>query len=222
MVLQLNNMKKLVLTLFITVSIAQAQERSPFSEEIRAIQKKYDTLIDPAKETLVFTGSSSIRIWYDVQERFPDHQIVNSGFGGSQASDLLAFSEELILQYKPKKVFIYEGDNDIAAGKSTKSIIKDIAEIINTIREQNQAVKIILIAAKPSIARWNLKRDYKRLNRKFKKMCRRDAEILFADVWKPMLHGRKVKRDIFSDDGLHMNAKGYTIWYDVLKPFVEE
>jgi len=215
-------MKHLILALFLTASFLQSQERSPFSDEILAIQKKYDTLIDPSKETIVFTGSSSVRIWHDVQERFPRHQIVNSGFGGSQASDLLAYSKELILQYKPKKVFIYEGDNDISAGKNTKIILRDISEIINKIKEQNQAAKIILISAKPSIARWNLRGKYKRLNHKFKKMSRNDAQILFADVWKPMLNGRKVKQDIFIEDGLHMNASGYAIWYDVLKPFVEE
>ncbi|TMM53285.1 G-D-S-L family lipolytic protein [Maribacter algarum] len=214
-------MKK-VLLIFLLVSIfARGQEANRFANEIEAIQKKYDTLLDTSKETTVFAGSSSVRIWHDLQEKFPKHQIVNAGFGGSQASDLLAYTDELILQYKPKKVFIYEGDNDISAGKDVKVILSDISQIISKIREQNQSVKIVLIAAKPSIARWNLKRDYKRLNRKFKKMSRKDADILFVDVWKPMLNGRKVKQDIFIEDGLHMNAKGYAIWYNAIKSFLE-
>jgi lysophospholipase L1-like esterase len=43
----------------------------------------------------------------------------------------------------------------------------------------------------------------------------------YADVWKPMLSRRKVKEDIFIEDGLHMNAKGYEIWYEALKPYVK-
>lgn len=215
-------MIKILFTLLLLASFVQGQDPTRFADEIVAIQKKYDTLLDTTKETTVFTGSSSVRIWHDVQEKFPDHQIVNSGFGGSQASDLLAYTNELILQYKPKKVFIYEGDNDISAGKDAKTILTDILQIISKIREQNSAVKVVLIAAKPSIARWNLKRDYKRLNRKFKRLSRKDADILFADVWKPMLHKRKVKQDIFIEDGLHMNAKGYAIWYEALKEFIED
>lgn len=197
------------------------QEPAPFASEVEAIQKKYDTVLDTSKETIVFTGSSSIRVWHNLQERFPNHQIVNSGFGGSQASDLLGYCHELILKYKPKKVFIYEGDNDISAGKNSKIILSDITEIITKIRAQNTATKIVLIAAKPSIARWKKRRSFKRLNRKFKKMSKTNVDISFVDVWKPMLNGRKVKEDIFVEDGLHMNAKGYEIWYKAVKPFLE-
>lgn len=214
-------MKGILFSVFLLGIFVQAQNPDRFAAEIEAIQKRYDTVLDATKETTVFTGSSSVRIWHDLQEKFPEHQIVNAGFGGSHASDLLAYTNELILKYHPKKVFIYEGDNDISAGKDAKSILRDISEIITKIREQNASVKVVLIAAKPSIARWNLKRDYKRLNRKFKKMSRKDADILFADVWKPMLNGRKVKQDIFIEDGLHMNAKGYAIWYNAIKPYLE-
>ncbi|MFS4494610.1 GDSL-type esterase/lipase family protein [Maribacter sp. 2308TA10-17] len=197
------------------------QEMPPFFEEVEAIEKKYDSLWDKSKETIVFTGSSSIRIWNDLEEMFPEHQIVNSGFGGSQASDLLNYCNKLILKYKPKKVFIYEGDNDISVGKKSKEIIKDILAIISEVRTQNSATKIVLISAKPSIARWNLKRNYKKLNRKFKKLSRKDADLLYVDVWKPMLEKGKLKQDIFIEDGLHMNAKGYAIWYSTIKPYLE-
>ncbi len=204
-----------------SILFAQSQEIAPFADEVEAIQKKYDTLWDASKETIVFTGSSSIRIWHDIQDRFPDHQIVNSGFGGSQASNLLDNCQELVLRFKPRKVFIYEGDNDISAGKKTKEIIGDILAIIEEIRAQDATTEIVLIAAKPSLARWNLKRDYKRLNRKFRKLSRKDVQMDYADVWKPMLNGKKVKEDLFIEDGLHMNAKGYDIWFEVLEPHVK-
>lgn len=214
-------MKYFILSFFLFTFFVQAQDSSQFIDEVIAIQKKYDSLWDASKETIVFTGSSSVRIWHDLQERFPNHQIINSGFGGSQASDLLQHCQALILDYKPKKVFIYEGDNDIAAGKNSKEIIKDIQAIISKIRTQNSATKVVLIAAKPSIARWGLKRDYKKLNRKFKSLSRKDADLLYVDVWKPMLEKRKIKEDIFIEDGLHMNAKGYEIWYETIRPFLE-
>lgn len=214
-------MKCILCCFLCCIFFVHAQDPERLADEVNAIEKKYNSLLDASKETIVFAGSSSVRIWHDLQERFPQQQIVNSGFGGSQASDLLAYTNELILQYKPKKVFIYEGDNDIATGKDSKEIITDLLAIIEKIRVQNPSVKIVLIATKPSIARWNLKRSYKRLNRKLKKLSRKDADLDYADVWKPMLIKRKVITDIFLEDGLHMNAKGYAIWYDVLKEFVE-
>lgn len=213
--------KLLFMMMVCSILFSQAQEIAPFADEVEAIQKKYDSVWDASKETIVFTGSSSIRIWHDIQDHFPDSQIVNSGFGGSQASDLLAYCQELVLRYKPRKVFIYEGDNDISAGKKTKEIIQDISAIISKIRAQDATTEIVLISAKPSLARWHFKRDYKRLNRKFRKLSRKDVQMYYADVWKPMLNRKKVKEDLFIEDGLHMNAKGYDIWFEVLKPHVK-
>ncbi|TFG73846.1 MAG: G-D-S-L family lipolytic protein [Flavobacteriales bacterium] len=200
----------------------KAQDPLRFKEEVSSISKKYDTLCDPSKETVVFTGSSSVRIWNDLQERFPGIQIVNSGFGGSEASDLLTYTDDLILRYKPNKVFIYEGDNDLNANKRPRLVITDIKRIISRIQAYDPTTKIVLIAAKPSIARWHLKRRFKRLNRKMEGLVKNNSYLEYADVWKPMLQGRKVKQDIFVKDGLHMNAKGYDIWYTVLEPYLEE
>ena len=214
-------MKPLFCLVFLIGFQSLAQNLPRFADEVDAIQKRYDTLWDASRETIVFTGSSSIRIWNDLELRFPGQQIVNSGFGGSQTSDLAAYLDELVLRFKPKKVFIYEGDNDISAEKAPKAIMATTQGIIDRIRETDPETKIVLIAAKPSIARWNLKSNYKRLNRKFKRLSKKDALVEYADVWKPMLSKRKVKKDIFIQDGLHMNAKGYQLWYEVIKNFMD-
>ncbi|MEP0132185.1 MAG: GDSL-type esterase/lipase family protein [Eudoraea sp.] len=198
-----------------------AQDASRFQEDILAIQKKYEVLLDSTKETIVFTGSSSIRTWNNLQEIFPEYQIVNSGFGGSQASDLLAYTDELILQYNPKKVFIYEGDNDLSDHKRPKKIIQVTKEIIAKIRNYNPDTRIVLISAKPSLARWHLKRKYKGLNRRFNRLCRNELDLDYANIWDIMLDGKKLRQDIFIEDGLHLNSKGYELWYQIISNYVQ-
>ena len=215
-------MRFLVVLLFIFVVLkGNSQNPTRFKTEVAEIQKKYNTLQEGVNETIVFVGSSSIRTWEGLEESFPEHQIINSGFGGSQASDLLAYCDELILKYNPNKVFVYEGDNDLVEGKKPKNIIATILQIKNRIHTKNKDAKIILISVKPSLARWSLKRKSKRLNRKLHRLSEQDDRIYFADIWNPMLHGRKLNPDLYIEDGLHMNAKGYEIWYSVLKPFVD-
>ena len=208
-----------LLTVLITVQTF-AQDPNRYKKQVSELDTKYDSIWDPTKETIVFTGSSSIRMWKDVQERFPEQQVINTGFGGSQASDLLYFADNLILRYKPKQVFIYEGDNDIQAKKKPNDVIADIQQIINLVRERYPATNIVLISAKPSISRWKLRGKYKRLNRKFKRMTKKDPLLDFADVWKPMLDGRKLQEDLFIEDGLHMNPIGYEIWFGVMKDYI--
>lgn len=210
----------IVFFLLINLS-AISQDPSRFHEEVMDIQKKYETISDSNKETLVFTGSSSIRLWDNLEELFPDHRIINSGFGGSQASDLLAYTNELIIQYNPYKVFIYEGDNDINDKKRPKEIISVTKQIISKIRKTIPGAQIVIISAKPSLARWNLKGKYKRLNRKFKKLCANESNLDYAYIWDIMMEGKKLKQDIFIEDGLHLNSKGYELWYRVIKNFVQ-
>lgn len=43
----------------------------------------------------------------------------------------------------------------------------------------------------------------------------------FADVFHKMLkHDGTVMTDIFLEDNLHMNAKGYAIWQKVIQPYL--
>lgn len=210
-----------ILGLLLTGITGNAQETIPFAKEVREIVQRNDSLWNASEATIVFTGSSSIRLWKDLEQRFPKHQVLNSGFGGSQTADLLQHLEKLVLRYQPVKVFIYEGDNDIFAKKRPRKILATTLEIVRRLTSAKPTPEIILISAKPSISRWKFRRKYKRLNKKFLKLAQQLPKVNFVDVWHPMLNGRKVRKDIFVSDGLHMNAIGYEIWYQVIKEHVE-
>lgn len=214
-------MKVIYFVIFLAAFFCQSQTSTRFKNEVGLINQKYDSLWNASQETIVFTGSSSVRMWKNIQELFPEYQIINSGFGGSQTIDLLNYTDDLILKYKPKKIFIYEGDNDISDKKRLKDILNSFSIIISKIKKQNEAVQIILISPKPSIARWHLKRKYIKLNKKLKKMCEDNDYLEFANVWDVMLEKRKVKKGLFIDDGLHMNDEGYKLWYSVIKNYVQ-
>lgn len=215
-------MIKYLLLLFLSVLTINAQESLPFSDEVKEVQQKADSIWDSSKNTIVFTGSSSIRLWEDLQKRFPEHQILNTGFGGSQSSDLEHYLDELILNYTPTKVFIYEGDNDISAKRKPKAIIGTMEGILENLHQKRPEMEIVLISAKPSISRWHLKSRYKRLNKQLSKLASNVNGVQFADVWNIMLNKRKLKTDLFIEDGLHMNVKGYDLWYEVIKNYMNK
>ena len=199
----------------------KAQDPLRFEEEIVQLRNRNDTLWDSDKPTLVFTGSSSIRMWEDLQDRFPHKQILNTGFGGSQATDLLYYLHPLILAYRPEQVFIYEGDNDLAEGKRPGQVLRTLKEIKEQIHRDFPEIPIVFISAKPSISRWNLRGKYRRFNRRLQRWSRREPGLWYADVWNPMLMDRQLDESLFVADGLHMNSSGYDIWEEVIHPFIE-
>jgi lysophospholipase L1-like esterase len=214
-------MRIFLILIFISPFFAKAQKNPFFESEIIGINTKYDSIWDSSRETIVFTGSSSIRMWHNLTELFPEEQIVNTGFGGSQAIDLLGYTDELILKYKPKKVFIYQGDNDISSKKKPKEIISTFEEIIAQIKKQNDKIKVVIISAKPSVARYHLRSKYKRLNKKLQLLCNKDEQLTFANVWDIMFENKKIKSNLFLNDGLHMNANGYQLWHSVIKNHIK-
>ena len=204
--------------LFITLIICVAlRSQTNFELEVKAIQEEYAHLNKSKSKNTIFTGSSSIRIWKNLPEIFGDSNIINSGFGGSKASDLLYYIDELVLDFNPKKVVIYEGDNDIDSGQSINFIYQNVVTIIEKIKALNDDVQIILISAKPSISRWHLKNKYIKLNKKYKNLAHKLDYVKYADIWSAMLENGFLKKDIFVKDGLHLNEKGYKIWEKSLK-----
>ncbi len=201
--------------------ISNAQDPNRFSGQVEELAKK-EYNFNPGKKLLLFTGSSSIRMWKDVQDRFPDFNVINNGFGGSHFSDLIYFYDELIKKHSPEIIFIYEGDNDIASKKWVCRVKRDAKKLHKNLQEDFPEKKIVFIAPKPSIARWHLKRKYERFNRKLNRYAGRKNNTEFADVWSAMIdENGQVFQDIFLEDDLHMNKKGYDLWEQVMRQFVE-
>lgn len=180
--------------------------------------KKIAALPVPEGDGLtVFTGSSSIRMWDGIEKDCGGVPVVNTGFGGSHMSDLLYFIEQTILRFQPDKVFIYEGDNDIAAEKTSDAIMKTTQQVVEKLLKSNPDMTIHFISAKPSASRWQYKEEYVQFNTLLENYCDKNPQLFYVDVWKKMLgvNGRP-NPNIFIADSLHMNRKGYLLWKDIV------
>ena len=93
-----------------------------YEDRIAAIHRQAEQL--PGHQpTLLLTGSSSIRLWPDAPEAFPQFEVINAGFGGSCYSDLWALRDTLLFAFEPDAVIIYEGDNDLSDKLSQSEIL---------------------------------------------------------------------------------------------------
>src|SRR4051812_34351128 len=59
----------------------------PFYSEIEQFEKQ-DSIAFPPKNAIEFIGSSSIRLWNNINSYFPGFTIIQRGFGGSGLTDL--------------------------------------------------------------------------------------------------------------------------------------
>lgn len=219
-------MKSLTFALLALVLIAASSEaKDNCNPEV--FQAEVDKLVasDEKNTTqesgVVFVGSSSIRMW-DLEKSFPDQAYLNRGFGGSQICHSTHFFDVLVAKHKPRLVVFYAGDNDIAGGKSPEQVHKDFQAFAKQFSEKLPEAKLVYIAIKPSIARWNLADKMCEANKLIAADCEENENFAFVDVWPVMLNDKSEPReDVFLGDGLHMNEKGYAEWVDLVKPLLD-
>jgi lysophospholipase L1-like esterase len=173
------------------------------------------------KNAVVFVGSSSIRLW-DLSKSFPGIETINRGFGGSQLADSAHFAPRVVVKYEPRLVVLYAGDNDLAAGKTPEQVADDFRTFVRTVREGLPKVRIVFLSIKPSIQRWKLVDRGRRANDLIEAGCKQEEGLVYVDVGTPLLgEDGKPRRELFRDDGLHLNEKGYEVWASIVKPYLK-
>jgi len=199
---------------------AAVNSEGPFESEIRAFEDS-DRIDPPKPGGVVFVGSSSIRLWPDLQADFPGVNVIQRGFGGSQIDQVVTYAPRIVLPYKPKLIVLYAGDNDLTAGRTPQQIFDDYKAFVTMVRKSLPNTKIAYISIKPSGDRWALADKMRATNSMIQKYAGRDRRLIFVDVFTPMLGADgKPREEIFTADRLHMNHDGYAIWRDLLTPIV--
>ncbi len=207
---------------WLALPTAQAQDsKPPFWDEIQAY-KQQDKQQMPPKNAVLFVGSSSLRMWKDMQEMLPGYTVVNRGFGGSNLLDLKRYLPDIVYPYQPKQIVIYSGENDIADGTvQAPEVLARFKDVFERIRQELPEVPVVFISIKPSPSRAQYMLVMEEANRLIRDYLKTQPKTQYVDVYHQMLDAQaKPMQDIFLQDNLHMNNKGYQIWTKALTPYL--
>ena len=193
----------------------------PFAKEIQQFLDA-DRTNPPPKNGILFVGSSSIRLWKTLAQDFPGQPVFNRGFGGSQIIDSVHYADLIITPYRPKRIVIYAGGNDINAGKSPEQVYADFQILIDKIRKRLPQTEINYISIAPNPARWAQVDKVRATNRMIEDYARRHSKVTYIDVFSHMLGpDGQPKPDIYIADRLHMNENGYALWKQLIAPYLK-
>ena len=195
-------------------------DSSKWEKDIQQFEQA-DRTTPPPQHGIEFVGSSSIRLWKTLAQDFPGKPVFNRGFGGSQLADSINFGDRIIIPYAPKQVVIYAGVNDLHAGKSPEVVYGDFVALVGKIHQALPNTKVLFIALSTNPSRWSEVDRVREVNRRAAKYCSQRDWLSFVDTFSLMLdeQGRPLP-DIFVEDNLHMNAKGYAIWREAIAPYL--
>lgn len=203
--------------------VLSVNAQAPFYNDIQQF-KKQDSIHFPAKQQVLFVGSSSFTKWTDIQDYFPSYPIINRGFGGSSLPDMIRYAKDIIIPYHPKQIVIYCGENDFAGEDTTVtgSIVSDrFKQLFVLIRQYLPNVPIAFVSIKPSPSRKHLLPKIEAGNALIRSYLSKQKNAVFIDVFHKMFtEDGSIISDIFIADNLHMNAKGYAIWQKIIAPYL--
>lgn len=191
-----------------------------FEEAILAFEAE-DATREQVEGTILFTGSSSIRMWSSLAEDFAPVPILNRGFGGSTLPEVIHYADRIIFNYAPEVIVLYCGENDIAEGASADQVFESFQKIDRMIEQRLPNSTLIYIAMKPSPSRWALWPQYQTGDRMISAYLKGKSKRHFVDCSPSMLlPSGEPDSSIFIEDMLHMNPKGYDGWEALIEPVV--
>lgn len=215
-------MKK-VLLLALTGMLAfqglYAQAQPPFWQDVQTI-KHYDEMYTPPANPILFIGSSSIRKWNDLEWTFSPLVVINRGIGGAVINDVTYYLNDIVFPYHPRQLVIYVGENDIVDKNVTAdTILARTKLLISAIRARLPETPITYISIKPSPSRDEFMQKATDANALLKTYLAQEKNITFVDVFSLMIDAAGHSRpELFVEDMLHMNRKGYMIWWNAVRP----
>jgi lysophospholipase L1-like esterase len=206
------------------VSATAVHQQPAFWNEIAEFRRQ-DSIQRPPSGAILFVGSSSFRLWPNIQSYFPGYAIINRGFGGSSFPDVIRYAGEIIFPYHPKQIVIYCGDNDLAFSDSVTAtmVYNRFVRLYDLIRSRLKEVDIDFISIKPSPSRQKLMPRMEEANDMIRDFMAKYSHAAFVDVYHSMLNPQGQPIDsFFLGDKLRMNEKGYKVWQQILQPYLDK
>lgn len=178
----------------------------------------------PQADGVLFVGSSTIRMWTDLRDDFRQVPVViNRGFGGSTMADCNYFVKNLVVQYRPRHVMVYAGDNDLAEGRTPAQVLESFQSFVAAVRTALPQTRISYISIKPSPLRAGLLPKTREANALLADYVRTLPHSDYIDIFTPMMQADGTPRgELFGADRLHMNDEGYDLWRSVISSYVGE
>lgn len=190
----------------------------PFEPEIEAFEEA-DRINPPPKGEIVCVGSSTFTFWYNINRDFPGFTMINRGFGGSNLSDSTKYAHRIVIPYEPRQVLLYAGDNDIGGGMPAALVARDFRRFVDVIHGPLPEAVVTFISIKPSILRWDFDDEIREANQRIKAYVAATPKTSYIDCYYPTLDETgELRRELYVDDGLHLNRKGYRLWASIIMP----
>lgn len=188
-----------------------------YYDQWNAMRHSVYSLMPVDSNDIVFIGDSHTECFL-VTEIFGP-KVKNRGIGGNQTDHIMERLNEITSRH-PRKIFLQAGVNDIVIGSNPQKAINNYKKIIAAIKRVTPATVIYVQSVFPVTLNYAThNQDIVELNKQIAEYCNEQG-IEFIDIYSAMVNDGKLD-SAMTIDGLHLNGKGYAVWIEQIKNFVQ-
>jgi hypothetical protein len=171
-------------------------------------------------DAILFAGSSSIRLWETLARDISPYPVIQRGYGGAKLSDLAIYAGRIFYPHKCRAIVMFIA-NDIAGNEDDKSpgeVDRLFRIVLKTIRDKYPVTPVFWIAVTPTALRWEVWPEIEEANRLIEASCLENDNTYYIRTDFAFLNDSfQPKEELFLPDRLHLNAKGYEVWTEIIK-----
>ena len=194
-------------------------EVKAWDNDIKSFEQ-LDRSVAYSDKSILFVGSSSIRLWSSLEKDMAPYPVIQRGFGGSKLSDLVVYASRIIDPHPYRAIVIFVA-NDITGSKEDKSpdeVASLFSNVLKTIRKTHPDTPVFWIEITPTPSRWQVWPSIQKANALIKNICINKKNAYFINTDFAFLNEKGVPRNyLFREDRLHLTEKGYAVWTEIIK-----
>ena len=194
------------------------------SPEIEAF-KALDEITSYPEKSLLFLGSSSIRLWDSLAEDMAPYPVIQRGYGGAHLRDAIFFTDQLLGKHQPAMIigFIANDIKGDPADESPGKVKRLFKFFVNQVREKHPDIPFLWVEITPTLSRWEQWEEIECANEKIKAYCDKTENLYFVETASAFLNDEGLpKSELFIADQLHLNAEGYRLWSSIIRKEIEQ
>jgi 2-keto-4-pentenoate hydratase/acetyl esterase/lipase/lysophospholipase L1-like esterase len=215
-------MSRLILLLIASALFLPAAEpaENRFEKQVLTYEAA-DKASPPPQGAILLAGDSQFFRWKTVREDLAGYTIVNRGIDSFQFSDLLHYTDRLVLPHKPRMIILHVGGNDVHNGKTPERLLADFQAFVAKVHAVLPGVPIAFSSTTPGPGRWDEADRRKAANKLLKDYIATQPGLHFIDLWDAMLTANgKPREDLWVEDRVHPNHAGYLIRTQIMRPLL--
>jgi lysophospholipase L1-like esterase len=195
----------------------QGANRQPSYEQWRSLLAQEAAMVanDPDNPPVGILLGDSISQWYP-SDRLPQTRLwLNQAISGETSSHILRRLSDFSTT-RPRIIYVMAGVNDLKQGASDAQVLANLQQIIQRLQQNHPQAQIVMQSILPTRLFGLSKNRIRNLNQQLKAIALNHGAY-FLNLYSEMVGPQGNLRPDLTTDGLHLNAKGYETWQNVLQ-----